>query len=94
MVIRAFNRLGSITAGWGRTSKKPTDAGRLSVDDRKKWASNQDCSGQWGSVWWSDQWSDQWSGQLFSGLVSSPVLTDRAGLLIFMCIVMENCTFS
>ncbi|XP_043201760.1 uncharacterized protein LOC122370333 [Amphibalanus amphitrite] len=44
MVIRAFNRLGSITAGWGRTSKKPPDAGRLSVDDRKKWASNQDCS--------------------------------------------------
>ncbi|KAF0296795.1 Rap1 GTPase-activating protein 1 [Amphibalanus amphitrite] len=44
MVVRAFSRLGSITAGWGRTSKKPPDTSRLRPDDRKKWASSHDCS--------------------------------------------------
>ena len=48
MVVRAFSRLGSITAGWGRPSKKAPDPSRLRPDDRKKWASSHDCSGQTG----------------------------------------------
>ncbi|XP_063696764.1 uncharacterized protein LOC134827846 [Culicoides brevitarsis] len=45
MVKRAFSRLGTITAGWGRSMKKqhPTT---LNVEDKKKWASSQDCSGK------------------------------------------------
>lgn len=39
-VMRAFSRLGNLTAGWGRSSKKQD---RLTVDD-KKWTSSQDCS--------------------------------------------------
>ena len=38
-VMRAFSRLGNLTAGWGRSSKKQD---RLTVDD-KKWTSSQDC---------------------------------------------------
>ncbi|KAF2363067.1 BTB/Kelch-associated [Trinorchestia longiramus] len=41
MVMRAFSRLGTLTSGWGRSSKKHE---RLSVEDKKKWASSQDCS--------------------------------------------------
>jgi RAP1 GTPase activating protein 1 len=45
MVKRAFSRLGTITAGWGRSirSKQHT---QLNVEDKKKWASSQDCSGK------------------------------------------------
>uniref|UniRef100_A0A0P5R790 Rap gtpase-activating protein n=1 Tax=Daphnia magna TaxID=35525 RepID=A0A0P5R790_9CRUS len=39
-VMRAFSRLGNLTAGWGRSSKKQD---RLTVDD-KKWTSSQDCT--------------------------------------------------
>ncbi|MCL4136096.1 UNVERIFIED_CONTAM: hypothetical protein GTU68_001309 [Idotea baltica] len=41
MVMRAFSRLGTLTSGWGRSFKKQE---RLSVEDKKKWASSQDCS--------------------------------------------------
>ncbi|XP_065344510.1 uncharacterized protein rsh isoform X2 [Cloeon dipterum] len=59
MVKRAFSRLGTLTAGWGRSIRKQhsssssssqqgTSAGgaaaNLSVEDRKKWSSSQDCS--------------------------------------------------
>lgn len=43
MVKRAFSRLGTITAGWGRSIRKH-NAQQLSADDKKKWASSQDCS--------------------------------------------------
>lgn len=43
MVKRAFTRLGTITAGWGRSIRKH-NAQQLSADDKKKWASSQDCS--------------------------------------------------
>ncbi|KAK3855003.1 hypothetical protein Pcinc_038565 [Petrolisthes cinctipes] len=43
IVMRAFSRLGTLTSGWGRSSKKND---RLSVEDKKKWASSQDCSGK------------------------------------------------
>ena len=42
MVKRAFSRLGTITAGWGKSIRKQS---QLNVDDKKKWASSQDCSG-------------------------------------------------
>ncbi|XP_068227278.1 uncharacterized protein rsh isoform X4 [Palaemon carinicauda] len=45
IVMRAFSRLGTLTAGWGRSIKKHD---RLSVEDKKKWASSQDCSGKEG----------------------------------------------
>nr|XP_018897162.1 PREDICTED: uncharacterized protein LOC109030581 [Bemisia tabaci] len=41
MVKRAFSRLGTL-AGWGRSIRKPSVA--LSAEDKKKWASSQDCS--------------------------------------------------
>ncbi|XP_051164393.1 uncharacterized protein LOC127283500 isoform X3 [Leptopilina boulardi] len=42
MVKRAFSRLGTITAGWGRSIKKHGNP--LQSEDRKRWASSQDCS--------------------------------------------------
>lgn len=48
MVKRAFTRLGTITAGWGRSIRKH-NAQQLSADDKKKWASSQDCSSE---CWW------------------------------------------
>ncbi|KAK6621395.1 hypothetical protein RUM43_011701 [Polyplax serrata] len=42
MVKRAFSRLGTITAGWGRSIRKQHS--QLSADDKKKWSSSQDCS--------------------------------------------------
>ncbi|XP_055608146.1 uncharacterized protein LOC129755598 [Uranotaenia lowii] len=42
MVKRAFSRLGTITAGWGRSIRKQQS--QLQVEDKKKWASSQDCS--------------------------------------------------
>lgn len=45
MVKRAFTRLGTITAGWGRSIRKHNTAQQqLSAEDKKKWASSQDCS--------------------------------------------------
>ncbi|XP_034941972.1 uncharacterized protein rsh [Chelonus insularis] len=43
MVKRAFSRLGTITAGWGRSIRKH-GSNTLSVEDRKRWTSSQDCS--------------------------------------------------
>ena len=45
MVKRAFSRLGTITAGWGRSIRSKQHS-QLNVDDKKKWASSQDCSGK------------------------------------------------
>lgn len=42
MVKRAFSRLGNLTAGWGRSIRKQQS--QLQVEDKKKWASSQDCS--------------------------------------------------
>ncbi|XP_077280205.1 LOW QUALITY PROTEIN: rap GTPase activating protein radish [Temnothorax americanus] len=42
MVKRAFSRLGTITAGWGRSIRK--HGSTLQSEDRKRWASSQDCS--------------------------------------------------
>uniref|UniRef100_A0A182PNC6 BTB domain-containing protein n=1 Tax=Anopheles epiroticus TaxID=199890 RepID=A0A182PNC6_9DIPT len=42
MVKRAFSRLGTITAGWGRSIRKQHT--QLNAEDKKKWASSQDCS--------------------------------------------------
>ncbi|KAJ2951638.1 hypothetical protein O0L34_g13796 [Tuta absoluta] len=42
MVKRAFSRLGTITAGWGRSIRKQHS--QLNAEDKKKWASSQDCS--------------------------------------------------
>lgn len=42
MVMRAFSRLGTLTSGWGRSFRKQD---RLTVEDKKKWSSSQDCSG-------------------------------------------------
>ncbi|RZC37177.1 uncharacterized protein BDFB_011720, partial [Asbolus verrucosus] len=47
MVKRAFSRLGTITAGWGRSIRKH-NAQQLSAEDKKKWASSQDCSNKEG----------------------------------------------
>lgn len=44
MVKRAFSRLGTITAGWGRSIRSKQS--QLNVEDKKKWASSQDCSGE------------------------------------------------
>ena len=44
MVKRAFSRLGTITAGWGRSIRKQHT--QLNAEDKKKWASSQDCSGR------------------------------------------------
>jgi RAP1 GTPase activating protein 1 len=44
MVKRAFSRLGTITAGWGRSIRSKQS--QLNVEDKKKWASSQDCSGR------------------------------------------------
>ncbi|KAJ8687813.1 hypothetical protein QAD02_023607, partial [Eretmocerus hayati] len=41
MVVRAISRIGTITAGWGRSIRKH---GTLSGDDRKRWTSSHDCS--------------------------------------------------
>lgn len=43
MVKRAFSRLGTITAGWGRSIRSRQNS-TLQADDKKKWASSQDCS--------------------------------------------------
>jgi len=43
MVMRAFSRLGSLTAGWGRSSKRSQQQ-QLAAEDKKKWSSSQDCS--------------------------------------------------
>lgn len=43
MVKRAFSRLGTITAGWGRSIRSRQNS-TLHADDKKKWASSQDCS--------------------------------------------------
>lgn len=45
MVKRAFSRLGTITAGWGRSIRSKQHS-TLNADDKKKWASSQDCSGK------------------------------------------------
>lgn len=45
MVKRAFSRLGTITAGWGRSIRKQNTQ-QLSADDKKKWSSSQDCSSE------------------------------------------------
>ncbi|KAG5682141.1 hypothetical protein PVAND_011515 [Polypedilum vanderplanki] len=42
MVKRAFSRLGTITAGWSRMRSKQHS--QLNAEDKKKWASSQDCS--------------------------------------------------
>ncbi|XP_037916826.1 uncharacterized protein LOC119655154 isoform X4 [Hermetia illucens] len=42
MVKRAFSRLGTITAGWGRSIRKQNT--QLNAEDKKRWASSQDCS--------------------------------------------------
>ncbi|XP_011642478.1 uncharacterized protein LOC105430558 [Pogonomyrmex barbatus] len=44
MVKRAFSRLGTITAGWGRSIRKHGGGNTLQSEDRKRWASSQDCS--------------------------------------------------
>jgi hypothetical protein len=50
MVMRAFSRLGSLTAGWGRSSSKKAAQQQqqlqqqLAVQDKKKWSSSHDCS--------------------------------------------------
>ncbi|XP_018327359.1 uncharacterized protein LOC108738444 [Agrilus planipennis] len=43
MVKRAFSRLGTITAGWGKSMRKQHTQ-HLTPDDKKKWSSSQDCS--------------------------------------------------
>ncbi|XP_020294253.1 uncharacterized protein LOC109859929 isoform X2 [Pseudomyrmex gracilis] len=43
MVKRAFSRLGTITAGWGKSIRKHS-SNTLQSEDRKRWASSQDCS--------------------------------------------------
>ncbi|XP_014613053.1 PREDICTED: uncharacterized protein LOC106791710 isoform X1 [Polistes canadensis] len=43
MVKRAISRLGTITAGWGRSIRKH-GGNTLQSEDRKRWASSQDCS--------------------------------------------------
>lgn len=43
MVKRAFSRLGTITAGWGR-SIRSRQSSQLQADDKKKWSSSHDCS--------------------------------------------------
>lgn len=45
MVKRAFSRLGTITAGWGRSIRSRQNS-QLNADDKKKWASSQDCSSE------------------------------------------------
>lgn len=45
MVKRAFSRLGTITAGWGRSIRSKQQS-QLNAEDKKKWASSQDCSGK------------------------------------------------
>ncbi|XP_055380348.1 uncharacterized protein LOC129611299 isoform X3 [Condylostylus longicornis] len=42
MVKRAFSRLGTITAGWGRSIRSKQNPNQLNVEDKKKWASSQD----------------------------------------------------
>ncbi|XP_015587911.2 uncharacterized protein LOC107264305 isoform X3 [Cephus cinctus] len=48
MVKRAFSRLGTITAGWGRSIRKHGSGNTLQTEDRKRWASSQDCSNKEG----------------------------------------------
>ncbi|XP_035728953.1 uncharacterized protein LOC118444629 isoform X1 [Vespa mandarinia] len=43
MVKRAISRLGTLTAGWGRSIRKH-GSNTLQSEDRKRWASSQDCS--------------------------------------------------
>lgn len=45
MVKRAFSRLGTITAGWGRSIRRNQNT-QLTTDDKKKWASSHDCSSE------------------------------------------------
>ncbi|XP_012275503.1 uncharacterized protein LOC105697084 [Orussus abietinus] len=44
MVKRAFSRLGTITAVWGRSIRKHGSGNTLQTEDRKRWTSSQDCS--------------------------------------------------
>ncbi|XKL64913.1 hypothetical protein PGB90_004999 [Kerria lacca] len=44
MVKRAFSRLGTLTAGWGRTFRSAKPVIQLTLDDKKKWSSSHDCS--------------------------------------------------
>lgn len=46
MVKRAFSRLGTITAGWGRSIRSRQNL-QLTSEDKKKWASSHDCSSEW-----------------------------------------------
>ncbi|XP_046430449.1 uncharacterized protein rsh isoform X1 [Neodiprion pinetum] len=48
MVKRAFSRLGTITAGWGRSIRKHGSGNTLQTEDRKLWSSSQDCSNKEG----------------------------------------------
>lgn len=43
MVKRAFSRLGTITAGWGRSIRNK-NTNQLNPEDKKKWISSTDCS--------------------------------------------------
>lgn len=43
MVKRAFSRLGTLTAGWGRSIRGKQQL-QLTIDDKKKWSSSHDCS--------------------------------------------------
>ncbi|KAL7032949.1 hypothetical protein ACKWTF_007435 [Chironomus riparius] len=43
MVKRAFSRLGNITSSWGSRIRSKQQS-QLNVEDKKKWASSQDCS--------------------------------------------------
>lgn len=43
MVKRAFSRLGTLTAGWGRSFRGKQQL-QLTIDDKKKWSSSHDCS--------------------------------------------------
>lgn len=45
MVKRAFSRLGTITAGWGRSIRSRQNS-QLTSEDKKKWASSHDCSSE------------------------------------------------
>ncbi|XP_033320930.1 rap GTPase activating protein radish isoform X2 [Megalopta genalis] len=44
IVKRYFSRLETLTAGWGRSIRKHRSGNTLQSEDRKRWASSQDCS--------------------------------------------------
>ncbi|XP_066582757.1 uncharacterized protein rsh isoform X2 [Prorops nasuta] len=44
IVKRAISRIGTITAGWGRSIRKHGGGNTLQTEDRKRWSSSQDCS--------------------------------------------------